>query len=78
MCTSDILRGRICPQYPVPSTAVMHSFIFFSARRLQRGWRVQGSTVTFDPEQVKATRDLPAKELISNALTYARELERIV
>eukprot|EP00891_Asterochloris_glomerata_P003058 jgi/Astpho2/3058/e_gw1.00051.159.1_t len=44
----------------------------------QRGWRVQGSTVTFDPEQVKATRDLPAKELISNALTYARELERIV
>ena len=50
----------------------------FSAWRLQRGWRVQGGKVTFDPEQMKATRDLPAKELISNALTYARELERIV
>ena len=45
---------------------------------MQRGWRVKGDTVYFDEQAQDDLKDVPAMELMSHALTYARELERIV
>ena len=45
---------------------------------LQRGWRVEDGAVHFQFPDEGDAGELPSVELISRALTYARELERIV
>jgi len=42
-------------------------------------WQVQGNTITFaEPEITKKSSEIPSLRLISEALSYATELERIV
>lgn len=45
---------------------------------VQRQWVVKDGQISFKHADDKATPELPSKELIDNALTYAREIERIV
>lgn len=45
---------------------------------MQRQWAVKDGKITFRQAEDKAMPELPSKELIDNALTYAREIERIV
>lgn len=46
----------------------------------QRGWEVKGGRVVFNGsmEAGAGAAEVPAVDLINHALTYARELERIV
>lgn len=45
----------------------------------QRGWQVQNNLIHFQPmEEQAASEGPPPLKLISNALMYAKELERIV
>lgn len=46
----------------------------------ERGWRVEGSTISFAPDaELAATKDeVPSIELIKRSLDYARELEQII
>lgn len=44
----------------------------------QRGWQVQDGQVLFQSNEEEGVEDVPAVDLIKHALTYARELERIV
>ena len=45
---------------------------------LQRQWALKDGKISFRPMDERMTAELPSKELIDNALTYAREIERIV
>ena len=45
---------------------------------LQHEWEVQNGRVHFQLHEEEKANDVPAVELIKHALTYARELERIV
>jgi hypothetical protein len=45
---------------------------------VQRQWVVKDGCISFKQTDDKMTLELPSKELIDNALTYAREIERIV
>jgi len=46
---------------------------------VQRGWEVKGGQVVFSGMEAESgAAELPSIELIGHALTYARELERIV
>lgn len=45
---------------------------------VQRGWQVQDGQVLFQSNEEEGVEDVPAVDLIKHALTYARELERIV
>jgi hypothetical protein len=46
---------------------------------VQRGWQVKGGQVVFSGMEAESgAAELPSIELIGHALTYARELERIV
>ena len=47
------------------------------AVRAQRGWATQDGNVTFGGTAEKVAQ-LPAKEMIQQTLSYAKELERIV
>ena len=45
----------------------------------QRGWSVEGQTVTFSKmEDEMPAQKLPSTQLIQETLAYAKELERIV
>lgn len=44
----------------------------------QRGWELRDGRVFFQPPEQTGVHDLNALEVISNSMTYARELERIV
>ena len=45
----------------------------------QRGWEVKGGRVVFNGMEASGSAaEVPAVDLINHALTYARELERIV
>ena len=44
----------------------------------QRGWTVRDGNITFEQSEDPDAGKLPSLELIDNALTYAREIERIV
>lgn len=45
---------------------------------MQRGWQVKEKVVYFEQQGQPDLKDLPAVELMTHTLTYARELERIV
>lgn len=45
---------------------------------LQRGWDVRDGAIHFQGSDEKPTTNHQPVELIDNALTYAREIERIV
>jgi hypothetical protein len=46
---------------------------------MQRGWNIQDGNIIFlQTEEKSPAHDLQSVELIDNALTYAREIERIV
>lgn len=45
---------------------------------MQRQWTVKDGKITLRPMDERSAAELPSKELIDNALTYAREIERIV
>ena len=45
---------------------------------MQRGWTVEGGKLIFTPLQDDDESEISAVKVISNTLTYARELERIV
>ena len=45
---------------------------------VQREWLVKDGKITFRQVEEKSAPPMPSKELIDNALTYAREIERIV
>ena len=45
----------------------------------QRGWHIDGSTVSFaSMDEEPTTQKLPSAQLIQQTLSYAKELERIV
>ena len=45
---------------------------------LQRGWTVRGGLISFQQNEEDDAFKMPSVEIIDNALTYAREIERIV
>lgn len=45
---------------------------------VQRGWELRDGRVFFQPPEKTGVHDINALEVISNSMTYARELERIV
>ena len=45
---------------------------------VQRGWKIEGSKLLFAPFLDNDEAEISAVKVISNTLTYARELERIV
>lgn len=45
---------------------------------MQRGWNVENERVVFQPHLVAAPDSMNAMDVITNSMTYARELERIV
>ena len=45
---------------------------------MQRQWTLKDGKISFKPMDERSAGELPSKELIDNALTYAREIERIV
>lgn len=49
-----------------------------SSTNVQRGWQVEGGKLIFAPLLDKDSGEVSAVKVISNTLTYARELERIV
>ena len=67
-------------------TSVIEASIFvvfilitnFIPADLQRGWKVEGSKLVFAPLLDDDESEISAVKVISNTLTYARELERIV
>ena len=50
----------------------------FAPHALQREWLVKDGKISFRQTEDKTMPEMPSKELIDNALTYAREIERIV
>jgi len=44
----------------------------------ERQWTLKDGKISFKPMDERSAGELPSKELIDNALTYAREIERIV
>jgi 26S proteasome regulatory subunit N12 len=44
----------------------------------QRGWHIEGGTVTFAGQDEEPAPKLPSAQLIQETLAYAKELERIV
>ena len=44
----------------------------------QRGWTVRDGIISFEQSEDSDASKLPSLEIIDNALTYAREIERIV
>jgi len=50
----------------------------FASHALQREWLVKDGKISFRQTEDKTMPEMPSKELIDNALTYAREIERIV
>lgn len=44
----------------------------------QRGWTLRGDVIDFAGAAAKAESSVPAAQLISSTLAYARELERII
>jgi hypothetical protein len=45
---------------------------------MQRGWDLREGRVYFQPPDTSGAHSVDALEIISNSMTYARELERIV
>lgn len=63
-----LLHGRsICLTLPAPSISPQ-----------QRGWTLRGDVIDFAGAAAKAESSVPAAQLISSTLAYARELERII
>lgn len=44
----------------------------------EHGWNIQNGTIFFQPTDAPSAAQTPSVDLISNALIYAKELERIV
>jgi len=60
------------------SMLLMSSSAEASSFARERGWNVENERVVFQPHLVAAPDSMNAMDVITNSMTYARELERIV
>ena len=71
LASSASARLSLAPPRSPPSRALCLA---------QRGWSLEGSTVTFAKMEAEepTSQKLPSSQLIQETLSYAKELERIV
>lgn len=68
-------KAELCPRARLIAVRARASVMLAA----QRGWEVRGGRVVFNGMEASASAaEVPAVDLINHALTYARELERIV